>query len=831
MGETKAESGCFPFLRKHSITKFCNKKAASVAFPEGNLASGGPNPRKTTRSSTSHRGHPIDPNDRRDLPTVVSIPVMALGAELRLKELETYLNDQRAQIIGISGPAGVGKTTLLKAFNNTFLSSEHGFDVVVFASASLDSDVGRLQVAISKRLGLPWQANESKERKAARISLALEKKRYLLMLDDIWSRLDLDEVGIPLPDGRNRCKVLFATRYQQVCRDMGATLTIRVDPLELEMAWQLFQRFAGKASSSPEIIDVARDVACECDGLPLGLMTVGRSMATATSREEWIEGLAMLRQSKEEFQQGKHEIFPGMEPVLFHFDCSHRRLAPKELRDCIAYCSLFPRNHSIKKKELVSYWLGEGFLDDSCGTDRACRQAEDYMEELKAMGMLKDGDKPDLEVMMHDILRELILDIKKNEFLVQAGTGLAYVPKVQNSAEAEKLSLMCNYIHDPGAAASNPKLGTLILKRNFRLKKLADDSFTDATALRLVDFSYTGMKAIPSSIGRLVQLRHLDLSFTKIKSLPKEIGELVNLMQLLLEGTNKLSVISENVISKLSKLVVLNMYGSYGDWEVEGREGDVKSRGASIEELECLNRLSDLGITICNTTAWERFLRSHTLSKSTGLLNLKGCGDLNSVHLSSSLENLREVTISDCILLQELKIGGYGKEIDEETWQLPHLEVLCLKALYEAEIVWSGAITPKCLPMLRKLDISFCHRLKDISWVLLLEHMEHINIDTCKKMEEMIGGERDVHVPGHLPRLKTLTLRNLPKLKSLCEQPLSVPSLEYIKVLECPQLTLPHLTGGSIPGVIHGEKEWWNALDMKTSMQEFSSFWFFQVAE
>lgn len=826
------ESRCFRFLRKQRIIpKLYKKKPQSVSFPEEKLASGGSNSRKITRSSTSHHGHRFNPNDRPDLPTVVTIPVMALGVEPRLKELESYLNDQSAHIIGISGPAGVGKTTLMKAFNNTFLNGKHSFDVVIFASASLGSDVGRLQVAIAKRLGLPWKGTLRKERKAARISLALENKRYLLMLDDIWSRLDLDEVGIPLPDGRNNCKVLFTTRSQQVCKDMGANLTVSVDPLEPEVAWQLFQGFASKAASSPEIIDVARDVACECDGLPLGLMTVGRSMATVASREEWIEGLAMLRQSKEEFQHGKHRNFPGMEPVLFHFDYGHKRLAPNELRDCIAYCSLFPKNHSIKKKELVSYWQGEGFLDDSCGTDRACQQAEDYMEELKAMGMLKDGDESDSDVMMHDILRELILDMKKNEFVVQAGMGLTNAPKVQNSAEAEKLSLMYNYINDLGGVASSPKLKTLVVKRNVHLKKLADDSFKAATALRLVDLSYTGMKAIPVGIDRLVQLRHLDLSFTKIKSLPKEIGELVNLMQLLLEGTNKLAEIPENVMSKLSKLVVLNMYGSYGDWEEEGREGGLKRGGVSMEELECLKRLSDLGITICNTMAWDRFLRSHTLSKSTGLLTLKGCRDLSSVHLSSSLENLREVTISDCITLKELKIGGAGEEVDEGTWQLSRLEVLCLKALYQAEILWFGAITPNCLPMLRKLDISFCHGLKEISWVLLLKHIENINIDTCKQMEEMIGGKRGVHVPNDLPRLKTLTIRNLPKLKSLCGHPLSVPSLEYIKVLQCPQLTLPHLTGGSIPGVIHGEKEWWNALDSKTGVQEFSSFWFFQLVE
>lgn len=154
----------------------------------------------------------------------------------------------------------------------------------------------------------------------------------------------------------------------------------------------------------------------------------------------------------------------------------------------------------------------------------------------------------------------------------------------------------------------------------------------------MLDLSNTGIREIPSSIGNLLELGYLDLSFTKITYLPEELKQLAKLILLSL-----LTEVPVRIISKLSNVMVLNMYGSYGDWQVKECR-DVESR-ASLEELDCLKRLDDLGITICSMPAFRRFLNSRALKRSTRKLMLRNCKDLSTFHLSSVFKLVRELTV------------------------------------------------------------------------------------------------------------------------------------------------------------------------------------------
>lgn len=774
--------------------------------------------------SIVHRPSPI---------ATVSIRVTALGIEQRLKELQHYLKDEQLHTIGIWGSGGVGKTTILKALNNKFLGGDHGFHVVIYASVSQDANIARLQAPIAKQLGLPWQKKEHRETRAIHISMALEMKRFMLLLDDIWDPLNLEDIGIPLPSHQNKCKVLFTTRSKEVCTKMRANKIFKVDPLGAEDAWQLFRLYAGDVASQPKIINTAKELVKECEGLPLAVLAIGRSMASETSIDGWTDSLATIKKLKQEFNNNRLEFPLGMEPTpLSQLMLSYKKLSTDQLKHCISYCSLYPKNHFIRKEELIQYWIGEGFITGFESLEKAHQTGTELIAKLKTLGMLEDGDDPDSEVMMHDILRALL--IKENEFLIQAGMGLTEVPNVQDCRGVDKVSLMYNDIQALGELPQCPRLTTLILKMNLYLKEVPNDLFALVSALRLLDLSHTGIRDIPSELCSLVQLRHLDLSFTKIKSLPKEIGRLVNLIQLLVEGTSSLATIPGGVIPNLSKLLSLNLYDSYGDWEINDSQGDGGGGGASVEELECLSQLNDLGITISNPPSLERFSSSRALTRSTRRLIVKRCKDLESMHLSSCFERLRIVTISDCGTLKDIKIGAIGDDKQgERQQQLARLEVVHLKALYQASIIWVGVCPRDFFPMLRELDISFCHELTNISWVQQLVQLEHINLDTCKKMEQVIGGgEAEAKErPDGLKRLRSLTLRNLPQLKNISEQPLSLPSLEYIKVLQCPQLRrLPLITESVIPGVIQGEKEWWNALEWKEdAAKKYPSFWYFQA--
>nr|CAN82888.1 hypothetical protein VITISV_028022 [Vitis vinifera] len=95
---------------------------------------------------------------------------------------------------------GVGKTTLLKKIHNNFLPTSSDFDVVIWDVVSKPSSIEKIQKVIWNKLQISrdeWENRSSTEEKAAEILRVLKTKKFVLLLDDIWERLDLLANGGP----------------------------------------------------------------------------------------------------------------------------------------------------------------------------------------------------------------------------------------------------------------------------------------------------------------------------------------------------------------------------------------------------------------------------------------------------------------------------------------------------------------------------------------------------------------------------------------------------------------------------------------------------------
>ena len=148
-----------------------------------------------------------------------------IGLDLVFAEIWKWLEDEKVGIIGLYGMGGVGKTTLLKKINNKFLKTKLGFDVVIWVVMSKPVNSEKVQEVILNKLEVPryqWEYG-SKDEKSKKIFNILKTKKFVLLLDDIWERLDLAELGVPHPNGDdNMSKVIFTTRSEDVCHVMEA---------------------------------------------------------------------------------------------------------------------------------------------------------------------------------------------------------------------------------------------------------------------------------------------------------------------------------------------------------------------------------------------------------------------------------------------------------------------------------------------------------------------------------------------------------------------------------------------------------------------------------
>ncbi|XP_077251628.1 disease resistance protein RGA2-like [Tasmannia lanceolata] len=189
---------------------------------------------------------------------------------------------------------GIGKTTLAQLLFNTHSVEDH-FDPRMWVCVSDNFDVKRIsrQIIESATKEESISNSASMDLVQSRLQSLLNGKRYLLVLDDVWSEDDekWDELKTLLSGGAKGSKILVTTRSEKVAWIMGTLPPLKLKGLSEDHCWMLFRERAFRVSGAdenPNLVAYRKEIAKKCRGVPLAAKTLGSLMCFKRSEGEWL---------------------------------------------------------------------------------------------------------------------------------------------------------------------------------------------------------------------------------------------------------------------------------------------------------------------------------------------------------------------------------------------------------------------------------------------------------------------------------------------------------------------------------------------------------------
>ncbi|GKU91004.1 hypothetical protein SLEP1_g4935 [Rubroshorea leprosula] len=528
------------------------------------------------------------------------IPIENLVGEISTKEeIWRYLMGDEVELIGVCGTGGVGKTTIMKNLHND-LQRETRFQKVIWVTVSYPLNIFELQRKVADAMGERLRDNEEVMIRAGALMEIMRRVRFVLILDDVWERFSLSDVGIPVQNG---CKVVITSRSVEVCKFLNCQI-VEVQSLSQEESLTLFLNEVGhdvlQISGLEKILQL---IVKECAGLPLAIVVIAGSMKGVDDIKVWRNALTELQECVKSVKGSEDEIFMRLK---FSFD----RLPNVEIKNCFLYCSLFQEDYSFKKEELIEGWIDEGLMDGLRSREAAYDRGHAFLDVLEKNSLLERHLKE--EIKMHDVVRDMaIRSIDPGVgYMVKAGMKLIEVPNECGWAgDLKKVSLMGNDIAKipVGLTPKCSTLSTLILSDN-PLTEIPKSFFEDMSGLKVLDFSRTHVEVLPSSISelkclsalrlrecgklkclpslkKLVALKKLDLQWAGIEVVPQGMEMLVNLEYLDLFCLN-LREVPTGILSKLSSLQYLATMNNQRSISAKINLEEV-ARLRKLEILEC----------------------------------------------------------------------------------------------------------------------------------------------------------------------------------------------------------------------------------------------------
>ncbi|XP_057801651.1 putative late blight resistance protein homolog R1A-4 [Salvia miltiorrhiza] len=268
--------------------------------------------------------------------------------QLQLLDWLTGGNRNR-QILPITGMGGIGKTTLARHIFEHALVKEH-FDICAWTTISqtynIRETLGQVLKQVTGNLG---SDDLSENELGEKLYKYLCGRRYIFILDDMWSVEVWDKMRFFFPDYNDGSRVIVTTRLSNLAAELTDSNIIGMRFLDDVCSWNLFSKTVFGGDGFPlQLEEIGKKIVGKCKGLPLSIAVIGGLLAKSELTLEYWEhiekNLSTIVNSKND------------EYCLRVLKLSYDHL-PAYLKPCFLYMGMFGEDEEIRVAELMRLWV------------------------------------------------------------------------------------------------------------------------------------------------------------------------------------------------------------------------------------------------------------------------------------------------------------------------------------------------------------------------------------------------------------------------------------------------------------------------------------------
>ncbi|XP_078153011.1 putative disease resistance protein RGA3 [Carex rostrata] len=313
-----------------------------------------------------------------------------------------------------------------------------------------------------------------------------------------------------------------------------------LQPLTDNDGWNLFRKkaFSDDANETcPEILEeMGKKIVVTCGGSPLALNMMGALMRFKKQPEEWRRVINQLECYTVDGVATVEKIIK----VCYDNLCS-------QVKQCFAFCSLFPEGYYMEKEVLIKLWMANGLLLPSNGS-RSMPPEENgnivfnelasrhFFEDVKLVHEDSYGNKygyhSRLTCKMLDLIHEQAV-IAAREFALQK----PYLLSISGDSQVD----------NPILLETNPAARTLLFPGDPFIRNVNCSAVPRANSLRGLHLHSALFQPDLLVLKYMRHLRYLDLSRSRITILPESTSLLYFLQTLNLSKCLLLHHLPENM--------------------------------------------------------------------------------------------------------------------------------------------------------------------------------------------------------------------------------------------------------------------------------------------